>query len=89
MHFSDSGICTWYDVAKTIRDFAYEKRIISEKPKIIPVNSDYFNLPAKRPYFSLLNSQKTYELFQYYPPHWRDNIETLINSLSKNLIDSF
>ena len=84
MHFSDSGICTWYDVANAIADEAFKKRIIFEKPKIIPVKSEFFNMPAKRPSFSLLNCEKTYELFDFWPPHWRETINTLLDSLNND-----
>jgi len=86
MHFSDSGICSWYDVANAIADEALKKRIIFKKPKIIPVKSDYFNMPAKRPNFSLLNCEKTYELFNFWAPHWRETINSLLDSLNDDLI---
>jgi len=88
MHFSDSGICTWYDVANAIAEKALKKRIIFEKPKIIPVSSDYFNMPAKRPSFSLLNCEKTYEVFNFWPPHWRETINTLLDSVNNDFIKS-
>ena len=81
-HFSDSGICTWYDVAIAISELAYNKRIIIKKPEIIPVDSNFFNLPAKRPNFSLLNCEKTYKFFKFHPPHWRETINDLLDSLS-------
>ena len=65
---------------------ALKKRIIFEKPKIIPVSSDYFNMPAKRPSFSLLNCEKTYELFDFWPPHWRETINTLLDSFNDDFI---
>ena len=83
-HFSDSGICTWYDVAIAISELAYDKRIILKKPEIIPVDSNFFNLPAKRPNFSLLNCEKTYKVFKFRPPHWRETINNLLDSLSED-----
>ncbi len=88
IHFCDSGICTWYDVAYTIRNLAFEKKIISKKPPIIPVDSNHFNFPAKRPNFSLLNCEHTYNFFNYHPPYWRETINTLLDSLSKDFIKS-
>ncbi len=85
IHFSDSGICSWFDVAKAINEFALEKKILVNEPKIVPVTSDFFNLPAIRPTFSLLNSQKTYELIKFTPAHWRNSIESLINSLKSEV----
>ena len=86
IHFSDSGICSWFDVAKTIKEFALEKNLIVNNPKIIPVASDFFDLPARRPTFSLLNSQKTYDLINFTPSHWRKSISILINSWNSKFL---
>ena len=87
LHFSDSGICTWYDVARSIFELAAEKELILNEPKINPVDSDYFNLPAKRPSFSLLNSQETYNLFQFTPTHWRKSLDILLDSLDDKFLN--
>ena len=86
LHFSDSGICTWYDVARSIYELAAEKKLILNEPKIDPVDSNYFNLPAKRPNFSLLNSQETYNLLQFTPTHWRKSLDILLDSLDDKFL---
>ena len=43
-------------------------------------------MPAKRPNFSLLNCEKTYELFNFWPPHWRETINTLLDSVNDDFI---
>ena len=88
MHFSDSGICTWFDVAKTIYEYASKKNLIANNLIINPVDSDFLNLKAKRPIFSLLNSQETYDLVAFTPSHWRKSINTLIESLDSKFTES-
>ena len=85
LHFSDSGICTWYDVARAILELASEKNLIRNYPNIIPVSSEYFNLPAKRPNFSLLDSQETYKLLGFTPTHWRKSLDILLDSKNTNI----
>ena len=85
LHFSDSVICSWYDVARAILELAAEKKLIRNYPNIIPVSSEYFNLPAKRPNFSLLDSQETYKLLGFNPTHWRKSLDILLDS--KNLVN--
>lgn len=87
LHFSDSGICSWYDVSRSIYDLAYEKKLIINEPDIIPVESNFFNFPAKRPQFSLLNCQETYQVLQYTPTHWRKSLEILLNSLDSSFFE--
>lgn len=89
LHFSDSGICNWFDVASAIYEFSEKRNIITKKTEIIPVKSDFFNLPAKRPKFSLLNSQHTYNLFNFYPTHWRNSLESLLDSLDEEFLKNF
>ncbi len=86
LHFSDSGICTWFDLASTIYEFINEKGILKKNIEIIPVKSNFFNLPAKRPKFSLLNSQETYKILNFTPTHWRKSINLLLDSLDKNIL---
>ena len=86
MHYSESGICTWFDITKTIYEYALEKKIFSNNLRIIPISSESLNLPARRPNFSLLNSQKTYDLVDFNPPHWRKSIDILFNSLDYQLL---
>ena len=85
LHFSDSGICTWYDVARAVLELASEKNLIRNYPNIIPVSSEYFNQPAKRPNFSLLNSQETYKLLGFTPTHWRKSLDILLDSKNINV----
>jgi len=70
-----------------IHYYGLEKNLFINAAKIIPVDSNYFEFPAKRPIFSLLNSQKTYKITNYTPPHWSKSIEILINSLDYNFIE--
>ena len=85
LHFSDSGICTWYDVARAIFELASEKNLIRNHPNIIPVSSEYFNQPAKRPNFSLLNSLETYKVLGFTPTHWRKSLDILLDSKNINI----
>ena len=89
LHFSDSGICNWFDVASTIYEFSKVKGFQTKKTDIIPVKSDFFNLPAKRPKFSLLNSQPTYKLFNFTPTHWRKSLDILLDSLEQENLKFF
>jgi dTDP-4-dehydrorhamnose reductase len=49
-HITNSSYCSWYDFAVEIA------RLRSSNTKIKQTTSDIFNLPAKRPSFSVLNN---------------------------------
>lgn len=67
-HFTNQGQTTWYDFAKAI----FEKNKISIL--VNPIPTFLYPTPAKRPAYSVLDSQKTREVFQVETPHWTERI---------------
>ncbi|MBN2664437.1 MAG: dTDP-4-dehydrorhamnose reductase [Bacteroidales bacterium] len=74
-HFSNEGVCSWYDFAKTIVDF---KKI---NCKIYPVGSEEFPRPAPRPFYSVLNKSKIKTTFDLSIPNWVDSLKTALNNM--------
>jgi dTDP-4-dehydrorhamnose reductase len=70
-HAVSSGQCSWYDFAKIIIENAIPsfQRTVKE---IIPVTSEQYVTPAKRPAFSVLNNNKLQTTFQIAIPNWKD-----------------
>ena len=69
LHFSDSGICNWFDVASAIYDFSEKKGVITKKTEIIPVKSDFFNqqpfllkIPHRRKIHIYLNTMLLFSI---------------------------
>ena len=74
-HFSDEGICTWYDFAKAIF------KICDMHCEVNPVETKDFPSQAKRPNYNVMNKSKIKQhLPDFVIPHWRDS---LINCLSE------
>jgi len=40
----------------------------------VPVGTEEFPRPAKRPQFSVLDKRASWASIGYIPPHWRDGI---------------
>lgn len=74
-HFSNEGICTWYDFAKAI--FEIKKIDI----KVSPINTSAYPTPAKRPMYSVLNTQKIKNTFGISIPHWKDSLEVCLKKV--------
>ena len=68
-HFSDEGVCSWYDFAAEI--VFYERRTACE---IRPCHSDEFPSKVKRPAYSVLDKTKIRETFGLRIPHWRESL---------------
>ena len=75
-HFSNSGICSRYDMAVEIN------RLLNGKAIISPAN--FSNSIALRPKFSALNSNKIAKKFQLNINEWSHSLENFFNRLDKD-----
>lgn len=75
-HFSDEGVCSWYDFTIAIHRLA---GIASCKVKLLHT-ADY---PAKapRPHYSVLDKTKIKDTFGIEIPHWEESLKRCINQL--------
>ncbi len=74
-HFSNEGVCSWYDFAVQIRN------LVGSKCEITPCHSDEFPAKVKRPNFSVLDKTKIKETFNYKIPYWLDSLKTCMEKL--------
>ncbi|HPF94156.1 MAG TPA: sugar nucleotide-binding protein, partial [Tenuifilaceae bacterium] len=74
-HYSNEGVCSWYDFANEIL------RIKGISCDINPVLSTEFKTRANRPHYSVLNKQKVKSAFGISIPYWRDSLKECLNSL--------
>lgn len=75
-HYSNEGVCSWYDFAKMIAEIAGNAEC-----KISPSHSEEFPSPVKRPSFSVLDKTKIKETFGLSIPYWTDSLRKCINNL--------
>lgn len=75
-HFSNEGVCSWYDFAKMIAEYANNVGC-----DIQPCHSDEFLSPVKRPSFSVLDKTKIKETFGVIIPYWTDSLKKCISNL--------
>ncbi len=74
-HFSNEGVCSWYD-------FAQEIVTLSKlNCKILPIETKDYPTPAKRPAFSVLNKGLFKETFGQEIPYWKTSLAECIKKL--------
>lgn len=78
-HFSNEGVCSWYDFTKTIAAMAGHTGC-----DIQPCHSNEFPSPVKRPAYSVLDKTKIKETFGIRIPYWTDSLKVCIEHLTKN-----
>lgn len=77
-HYSNEGVCSWYDFAKEIASIAQHNQC-----EITPCRSGEFPTKVIRPSYSVLDKSKIKEVFGVEVPYWRDSLVKCINNLKK------
>lgn len=77
-HFSDEGVCSWYDLAHETA------RLAGTPGRVLPCHSDEFPSKVKRPVFSVLDKTKFKSAFGQEIPYWRDSLARCIENLKSN-----
>lgn len=81
MHWSDLGVTSWYDMALSIEEIAYDLGYLEKKGSIMPIKSKYYKSTATRPKFSLLDCEETYKLLSLKPINWRETIKQILSQV--------
>lgn len=75
-HFSNEGVCSWYDFAVEIAAAAGHTNC-----RINPCHSSEFPSPVTRPPYSVLDKTKIKNTFDIDIPHWRESMEYCIKRI--------
>jgi len=75
VHFSNEGVCSWYDFAKTIFELTSIECIVN------PIETKDYRTPAARPYYSVLNKAKIKRTYHLAIPYWKDSIKQCLTAL--------
>lgn len=80
-HWTDLGVASWYDFAVAIQDEALARGLLSRAVPILPILSAAYPTRARRPAFSVLDSETTRALIKVPARHWRHNLRTLLDDI--------
>lgn len=79
-HGTNSGACSWFEFAKFIFEIAGE-----DVSRVVPVPSSEFETRAKRPKYSVLDSQKWLESGIEPLGPWKDSVRNLLPAMTLSL----
>lgn len=74
-HFSNEGVCSWYDFAREISELA------RTECDIRPCHSNEFPSKVNRPHYSVLDKTKIKTTFGLTIPYWKDSLRVCISNL--------
>jgi dTDP-4-dehydrorhamnose reductase len=80
-HWTDLGVASWYDFAVAIQDEASARGILSRAVPITPIPSAAYPTRARRPAFSVLDTESTRALIKVPARHWRHNLRMMLDEL--------
>ena len=75
-HFSNEGVCSWYDFTKAIHRLAGITAC-----QVKPLHTEEYPTPAKRPHYSVLDKSKIKATYEIDIPYWMDSLQNCINQL--------
>ena len=81
LHWSDSGVASWYDFAVAIQDEALAAGLLEKRIPVRAIPTSDYPTPAKRPPFSVLDKSATMEALELEPLHWRHELVRVIQAI--------
>ena len=76
-HFSNEGVCSWYDFTKMIHQIAGINCTVN------PIESSAYKVRTPRPHYSVLNKTKIKNTFGIEIPYWIDSLRKCIAILEQ------
>ena len=73
-HFTDEGVCSWYDFTVKILQIA------GMNNRVIPIETKDYPTPASRPHYSVLNKGKIKSTYGLTIPHWETSLAYCMNN---------
>lgn len=77
-HYSNEGVCSWYDFSIAIFEMA------GLTCKVAPVRSDEYVTKTRRPFYSVLDKSKIKSVYKLEIPYWRDSLKECVERIIKD-----
>lgn len=83
-HWSDAGVCSWYDFSVAIHEEALALGLLSKAVKVRPILASAYPTPAQRPAYSVLDKSNTWRDFALEGIHWRSQLRAMLADLKEH-----
>jgi dTDP-4-dehydrorhamnose reductase len=77
-HWSDAGVCSWYDFAVAICEEALALGLLARPVNIRPIAAIEYPTPACRPAYSVLDKTNSWCDFALAGVHWRQQLRAML-----------
>ena len=76
-NYSNTGAINWYQFALAIKELSGSKCTVN------PIAASQYPTPAKRPQYSVMDTNKIQQTFNLHIPEWKDSLENCLKILLK------
>ena len=83
-HWSDTGVCSWYDFAVEIRQLGLNIGLLNKAAEVLPIPASDYPTQAARPVFSVLDKTTTRSLLGCSGIHWRKQLQAMLKDLHRD-----
>lgn len=80
-HCTDAGVASWYDFAMAIMEEAQAVGLLSRSPRVRPIPTSAYPLPARRPPYSVLDKSSLWQALALTPEHWRVSLRKMLKEM--------
>ena len=77
-HWTDAGTASWYDFALAIQEDATSLGLLSAAARVIPISTEEYPTPARRPRYSVLDCSATRAALGLEPEPWRAELRLVL-----------
>jgi dTDP-4-dehydrorhamnose reductase len=83
-HWSDAGVCSWYDFAQAIAEEALALGLLRRPVMVRPIPASDYPTPARRPSYSVLDKRSTLSALGLEHTHWRVQLRAMLAEVNQN-----
>ncbi|MGL4851640.1 MAG: dTDP-4-dehydrorhamnose reductase [Phocaeicola sp.] len=80
-HYSNEGVCSWYDFTKTIHRIAAITTC-----QVNPIHTADYPTAATRPHYSVMDKSKIKKVYGIHIPHWEESLERCMAILESETV---
>ncbi len=80
-HWSDAGVCSWYDFAVAVAEEGLARGLLPKPVAVRPISVRDYPTPARRPAYSVLDKSATWAVVDAPVRHWRAALRLMLDEL--------
>lgn len=83
-HWSDAGVCSWYDFAVAIYEEGSALGLLPPGVQVRPIPASDYPTPARRPAYSVLDKSSSWQDLELPGVHWRQQLRAMLQDLQES-----